>query len=78
MGLGVYLTQLPPSTSDQKLLANNWGIVNGANLAKLQYVIIVKRSDLGSMVKCNGPRDVVMTPTSIDLRYVPFKVERRK
>jgi hypothetical protein len=81
MGTGVYLTSLPPSTDDWKLIRNNWDgnrQVLLSKLNKVDYYIVFNSEDLPRVTTAAGKRDVWMVPYDIDLDDVPCKVGVRR
>jgi hypothetical protein len=80
LGKGVYLTSLPPSTDDWKLIENNWdGNIETFfnNLSKTDYYIVFDSNYLPRLVKGKGDRNVWMVPYDIHLDKVPHKVNVR-
>ncbi|KAJ4436534.1 hypothetical protein ANN_16565 [Periplaneta americana] len=80
MGEGVYLTSLPPSTDNWKLLKNNWDGSESTLLDKLNrldFYIEFDSTDLPSARKDKGKRDIWLVPHDIDLREVPHKTRVR-
>jgi hypothetical protein len=81
LGVGVYLTALPPETNTWVLLANNYDSRPEFYLTKLEnveYCIEFRMIDLPYAKKGGGDRDVWMVPYDIDLRKVQFRVWKRK
>jgi hypothetical protein len=77
----VYLTALPPSTDDWKLIKNNWDGRRAALLKKMKNVdfyIVFDSDDLPGVTRATGKRDVWMVPYDIDLHHVPFDVRVRR
>ena len=86
MGVGVYLTHLPPTESSAKIISNNWdaGLEISRNyvnqfLDKVDVCLEFNSRDLPGLKKMRGGgRDVVMYPGAIDLNKVPHKVYLRE
>jgi hypothetical protein len=81
LGRGVYLTSLPPTTDDWKLLKNNYDGNRKfllEQLEKVDYYIVFDSKDLHGVTKAQGSRDVWMVPYDIDLDKVPCKVHVRR
>jgi hypothetical protein len=81
LGRGVYLTSLPPSTGDWRLIKNNWDGKRSAMLNKLDkvdYYIAFDSKDLPGIMRAAGKRDVWMVPYDIDLDEVPCNVGVRR
>jgi hypothetical protein len=82
LGKGVYLTSLPPSTGDWKLVRNNWDGKRSALLNKLDnvdYYVAFDSKDLPGVVKeRRSNRDVWMVPYDIDMDSVPCDVSVRR
>ena len=81
LGRGVYLTSLPPTTDDWKLLKNNYDGNRRfllEQLEKVDYYIVFDSKDLHGVIKAQGSRDVWMVPYDIDLDEVPCKVHVRR
>jgi hypothetical protein len=78
LGKGVYLTSLPPWTSDMKLLKNNWDGRSERTLwskvENLQYYIEFKSKHLPGVIRSSGKRDVWVVPYDIDLDDVPHEI----
>jgi hypothetical protein len=77
MGKGVYLTSLPPSTDDWKLIKNNWDGKRGPllnMLYKTDYYIVFDSKDLPGVVRGKGERNVWLVPNDIHLDEVPCEV----
>ena len=80
LGKGVYLTSLPPSTKDSKLLKNNWDSSKKSYSTKqdnLTHYVEFEKKDLPCAQKAEGCRDVWMVPHDIDLNEVPYTVHER-
>ena len=81
LGIGVYLTALPPSTDDWRLIKNNWDGKRSALLEKMDnvdYYVIFDSKDLPGVARAAGKRDVWMVPYDIDLDEVPCQVGVRR
>jgi hypothetical protein len=81
LGRGVYLTSLPPSTGDWRLVRNNWDGKRRTLLRKLNkvdYYIVFDTKDLPGVTRATGKRDVWMVPYDIDLDEVPCEVGVRR
>jgi hypothetical protein len=81
LGRGVYLTSLPPSTDDWRLIKNNWDGKRRALLKKLDkvdYYIVFDSKDLPRVTRAAGKRDVWMVPYDIDLDELPCEVGVRR
>jgi len=81
LGSGVYLTTLPPSTDDWRLIKNNWDGKRRALLRKLNkvdYYIVFDSNALPEVTKAPGKRDVWMVPYDIDLDELPCEVGVRR
>ena len=81
LGRGVYLTALPPSTDDWRLIKNNWDGKRSALLEKMDnvdYYVIFDSKDLPGVARAAGKRDVWMVPYDIDLDEVPCQVGVRR
>jgi hypothetical protein len=77
LGRGVYLTSLPPSTDDWRLIKNNWVGKRSAVLNKLDkvdYYIVFDHTNLPGVRKAASKRDVWMVPYDIDLNLVPCNI----
>jgi hypothetical protein len=73
----VYLTSLPPSTDDWRLIKNNWDGKRSTVLNKLDKVdshIESDSEDLPGVTRAAGKRDVWMVPYDIDLDEVPHDI----
>jgi hypothetical protein len=72
------MTALPPWTSDNKLISNNWdGNAERAFLRKLDNVhfyLEFDSDDLPDVRRAKGKRDIWMVPYDIVLEDVPHKV----
>lgn len=82
LGTGVYLTSLPPTTDDWRLLKNNWD-GSGTRLAEtlllnkldcLDFYIGISSAHLPRAKKAPGKRDIWMVPHDINLNYVPHEI----
>jgi hypothetical protein len=81
LGRGVYLTSLPPSTDDWRLIKNNWDGRRRSLLNKLNKVdcyIVFHSEDLPGVTRAIGKRDVWMVPYDVDLDVVPCQVGVRR
>jgi hypothetical protein len=81
LGRGVYLTSLPPSTDDWRLIKNNWDGKRRVLLRKLDkvdYYIVFDSKDLPGVTRAEGKRDVWMVPYDIDLDELPCEVGVRR
>ena len=81
LGKGVYLTSLPPSTGDWRLIKNNWDGKRRVLLKKLDkvdYYIVFDSEDLPGVTRAAGKRDVWMVPYDIDLDEVSCEVGVRR
>jgi len=81
LGKGVYLTSLPPSTDDWKLITNNWDDNRRTFFSKLNqvdYYIVFDSEDLHDVTRAPGKRDVWLVPYDIDLEDVPCEVHVRR
>jgi hypothetical protein len=81
LGRGVYLTSLPPSTGDWRLIRNNWDGKRRVLLSKLNKVdcyIVFDSKDLPGVTRAAGKRDVWMVPYDIDLDELPCEVRVRR
>jgi hypothetical protein len=78
LGQGVYLTEVPPETSDMKLLTNNWdGGSETAILSKLDnlhYYIEFDSEHLPGAEKLSPIREVWKVPHDIVLKDVKAKI----
>ena len=77
MGKGVYLTSLPPSTDDWRLIRNNWDGRRGTllnMLYKTDYYIVFDSRDLPGVVRGSGDRNEWLVPYDIHLDEVPCEV----
>ncbi|KAJ9595129.1 hypothetical protein L9F63_013569 [Diploptera punctata] len=84
LGQGVYLTQLPPSECNARIISNNWD--NGEDIRKYfinQYMEKVEvciefdLKDLPGVKIYSGRRDIAVHRGSINLKQVPHKVHHR-
>ena len=81
LGRGVYLTALPPSTDDWRLIKNNWDGNLSALVGKMDnvdYYIRFNSHNLPGVTKAPGKRDVWMVPYDIVLGVVPCQVGVRR
>jgi hypothetical protein len=81
LGRGVYLTSLPPSTDDWRLIRNHWDGRRRALFRKLNKVdcyIVFDAENLPGVTRVTGKRDVWMVPCDVDLDEVPCQVAVRR
>ncbi len=77
-GAGVYFTTVPPESSTNQILRNNWDGVRGKN-EFTEWYIAVKKSDLPKLkkVSARGMRDVWVTPDPVYLDEVEHQIAKR-
>ena len=80
LGRGVYFTSLPPDTSTERLLHNNWDLSDSqaeGRIHCLEYCIEVNSAHLSGAKNCGGSRDIWVYPWCVDLSLIPHKIRAR-